>query len=174
MKPSLFLLPLAFCLVLQVKAEPLPEELALDVKMLSDALVDLHAELNADEVIYAQIQANTYDGYKDVVAAIFTIGGWGGGNSETQYLAVFDINDIDENATEKNEYSLMSVIPIGGRGDRFFDSIGTLGGNIVLFGLEYLDDDPSCCPSQPITVLVSIGRRGVLEPADRLRTGPAK
>jgi hypothetical protein len=92
------------------------------------------------------------DGRQDAVA-VFNIEGFGGGNDDHQYLAVWRAVDPDPDFTFR-PFRLISVVQIGGRGWREFDwgniKFGT--NSITLSGKAYGPKDAMCCPSVPIRV----------------------
>lgn len=54
-------------------------------------------------------------GREEVALVLFTLEGFGGGNSHTQYLAAFG---VEPEGRAAGHYSLLDVLPIGGKGWR--------------------------------------------------------
>ena len=92
-----------------------------------------------------------------LVLAIFTIEGFGGGNSHTQYLAAFD-NDREQKGIPY--YTLIDVMPIAGKGWR---GVTTLDARVVqaakgndlaidIDALEVAGDDAPNFPSRKIVI----------------------
>jgi hypothetical protein len=79
------------------------------------------------------------DGKEDLVV-LYTLEGFGGGNLYIQYLAVFLGNG--KNFLYANHKSA------GGKNNRSIELSSVKNGTINLTTLEYLPNDPSCCPSK--------------------------
>ena len=79
------------------------------------------------------------DNAEDAVV-LYTLEGQGGSNQYLQYLAVF----IDR----KGRLAYVTHQVVGGKNRRSIESVLIKDGKINLQTLEYLPNDPSCCPSR--------------------------
>lgn len=123
-----------------------------------DTLVTLLKDAHATEFKKAR---HTYiDGSRAFGIVFFTLEGFDGGNNYTQYLALFRARS--ESTTTKSiesTFQLVAYTPVGGKAwrsvnvEKFkFEKVAT-GGTIELLTTNYVDGDPTCCPSKPGTVV---------------------
>jgi hypothetical protein len=89
------------------------------------------------------------DGRGDVVV-VYTIegAGGGGGNGWTQYLIVLTVAPQGLGSTAPKE--------VGRTGDRGVESCRVVAGKIEAATKVYLPTDPSCCPSKPGTLTLTL------------------
>lgn len=132
--------------------------LAVQVERLAELLRDQFAAYYPDATISKKVKL---PGGSDVVLAVFTVEGYGGGNNHTQYLAAFEPG-IE--AEKPFHFSLIDVIPFGGKGSRAITSLdvqvqktaqGT--GAVISFKvLELADGDAPNFPSRKAVARVQL------------------
>lgn len=145
--------------------EPLPMLLEAEVKLLASSLTDGYAQFYPEYSQYTEYTVSESVGYEKGIAVLVSMGGWAGGNTNNQYIAAYAVNR-PLFASEKNKkYRLVSFALVGGKGDRFFTDLKSAPQGVILTGLEYGENDPSCCPSQAVEVRYFVGRRGDLQEA---------
>ena len=97
----------------------------------------------------------------EVVMVVFTVEGWGGGNSFTQFLAVFT-KGADE---KENEYfTFVDAMPIGGGGWRQVEQLDvnmlpskTKGESLFSIKVKVnAEQDPPNFPSKRSTAIISL------------------
>jgi len=79
------------------------------------------------------------DGKIDLIV-LYTLEGFGGGNSHAQYLAIF----LGGGKTFKNAAN----VAVGGKLNRSVELTGVTAGRIDLDTLAYRSNDPACCPTR--------------------------
>ena len=94
------------------------------------------------------------DGNPDI-AVVYTLEGAHGGNNYNQYLAVF------LNVNGKYIYKTHRII--GGRLERNMDLKSIEGGKILFDTMNYLPNDPSCCPSGKGTTQFKLDQGKLIE-----------
>jgi hypothetical protein len=159
----------ALCLVLSmpalaapVKAAPPPKALMAQVQRLAELLRDAQATYYAD---FTMVQRVPPQGGDELVLVVFSIEGFGGGNGHTQYLAAFTPSRAEQGEAH---YTLVDVIPIGGKGWRGIEKLdarvtrAAQGGEtrIVFGALEVGDGDAPNFPTRKstVTVVLKAGR----------------
>lgn len=96
-----------------------------DAEEYAEARKILHGDVNGDK--------------KADLVVLYTLEGFGGGNSYAQYLAVF----LGKGSTF--QYAANSVV--GGKLNRNVELMSISGGKINLETMGYTKDDAACCPS---------------------------
>lgn len=143
---------------------PVPKPLLAQVERLTALLKDSHA-VGYPEATMVQI-VKLREG-RELVLVIFTIEGFGGGNSHTQYLAAFD---IDRGEKGVPYYTLIDVMPIAGKGWRGVTTLSarvaqTAKGNDVAIDIDALEVAGEDAPNFPsrkavINAFLKDGRLG--------------
>ncbi|WP_029652395.1 hypothetical protein [Marinobacter daepoensis] len=146
---------------------PLPDELAEEAGMLGSLLSDGRAVFYPDSASYLPLSSLSGPGYSNGVAVLMSLGGWGGGATNNQYLALYAVNDSIAGIAPVKTYRLLSFTQVGGKGERLFTDVQEGDKGLVLTGFSYTGEDPLCCPSKPLKVIFTIGTRGELAPADK-------
>ena len=164
MNPLLMLLFLLWSGFALADPASLPDELAEEAGMLGSILSDGRAVFYPESASYLSLSSLNGPGYSNGVAVLMTLGGWGGGATNNQYLALYAINSIAGVSPVKT-YRLLSVRHVGGKGDRLFTGVRETGKGLVLSGFSYAAEDPLCCPAKPLEVTFTFGERGELLPA---------
>ncbi|KAI9130811.1 hypothetical protein [Acaryochloris sp. CCMEE 5410] len=140
----------------------LPADLAQESVALSKMLSDGYAKFYPEHSQVVEIPGYPSLGFKSGVAVLMSMGGWAGGNTNTQYVAVYGINEDLRLGKAPNKYRLISFKRVGGKGDRLFTTLRHENQALVLSGFGYGDSDGLCCPSLPINLILTIGDRGDL------------
>lgn len=140
----------------------LPAGLAQESVALSKMLSDGYAKFYPEQSQVVEIPGYPSLGFKSGVAVLMSMGGWAGGNTNTQYVAVYGINEDLKLGKAPNQYRLISFKRVGGKGDRLFTTLRYENQALVLSGFGYGDNDGLCCPSLPINLMLTIGDRGDL------------
>lgn len=94
------------------------------------------------------------DGRADMVV-LYTLEGFGGGNSYIQYLAVF--------LNQGRSFRYATHTGIGGKNLRSVELKSIRAGKINLDTLEYLPADGSCCPSKKVKTSFIFRKAGLKE-----------
>jgi hypothetical protein len=153
----------SFCILGVAKAGPpiAQKPLTAQIERLNELLRDSHA---VGYPAATMAQAIDLRAERQIVLAVFTVEGFGGGNNHSQFLAAFE-TDGD---TKPPHYSLIDVIHIAGKGWRGIEKLNARvvqqpkGGNIniEIDALEVGPEDPPNFPSKKsiISVLLSEGR----------------
>ena len=106
---------------------------------------------------------------EDGVVALFSIEGFGGGNNNSEYLAIFEAVPRGGPARKKSKkYRLVAVTQIGGRWWRTFDNQSVVLGpsRVQISGKNWQPEDPGCCPSQAFTATFKIDQgKGMIDEA---------
>lgn len=139
----------------------LPEDLSQEVYTLSQTLSDGHAKFYPEQSQFMEVSGVPALGDQAGIAVLMSMGGWSGGNTNNQYVALFAANEKLRSADKK--YRLVSFLNVGGKGDRLFTQLSHSNQTLVLSGFDYGKKDALCCPTQPITVVLAIGERSSLE-----------
>lgn len=151
----LAVLALGFTLGASAAPPAPPRALAEQVGRLVELLRDSHATGYPDATLTQTLKLGPD---RELVAAVFTIEAFGGGNNHTQFLALFE---HETGATAKQEhYSLVDVLPIGGKGWRAVHKLeltaqhdaGSGRTTLALPALERKPEDAANFPSKPVTV----------------------
>jgi hypothetical protein len=136
-----------------------PKALADQIGRLVELLRDSHASGYPDATLTQTLKLGPD---RELVAAVFTIEAFGGGNNHTQYLALFE---HERGAAAKQEhYGLVDVIPIGGKGWRAVHTLEATARHdartgrtsISLPALERKPEDAANFPSKPVTVKLTL------------------
>ncbi len=162
MNPLLMLLFLLWSGFALADPASLPDELAEEAGMLGSILSDGRAVFYPESASYLSLSSLNGPGYSNGVAVLMTLGGWGGGATNNQYLALYAINDSIAGVSPVKTYRLLSVRHVGGKGDRLFTGVRETGKGLVLSGFSYAAEDPLCCPAKPLEVTFTFGERGEL------------
>ncbi|ABW25841.1 hypothetical protein AM1_0797 [Acaryochloris marina MBIC11017] len=141
----------------------LPEDLAKESAALSKMLSDGYAKFYPEQSQMVEISGYPSLGFKSGVAVLMSMGGWAGGNTNNQYVAVYGINADLKLGKAPNQYRLISFKRVGGKGDRLFTTLSYENQALVLSGFGYGENDGLCCPSLPINLTLTIGDRGDLK-----------
>jgi hypothetical protein len=131
-------LPVSFVLLAAAAVEP-PTCKTSDPRVeqfIATTAKDGGGEENCQFRLYQTLSDVDGDRREDFLV-VFSVDGEGGGNSTTQYLAVFPTS-----TTWKP-----SIVEVGRRGNRQVRSLYVESGVIVLDALDYGPDDAMCCPS---------------------------
>ena len=162
-----------FCLLsVTVIAAPIstqsPKALTDQVQRLTELLKDSYAVGSPDSIMVQMVKQGAGD---NLALVIFTIEGFGGGNSHTQYLAAFNVDTDD--AGKRLHFTLIDVVPIAGKGWRGVQalnakvSVNSTRGEktISLQALEVIATDAPNFPSKKvtITILLNDGRLSELK-----------
>lgn len=131
-----------------------PKPLLAQVRRLTDLLRDSYAVgyPDAAKAHFVKIGEG-----KELALVVFSIEGYGGGNNWTEYFAVFG---GETNEKEEQYFSLIDVMPIGGKGWRSVNTLNAMVTRnpkgtetlIALDGLEVAGDDNMNNPSKKITI----------------------
>lgn len=141
----------------------LPTDLAKESVALSEILSDGYAKFYPEQSQMVEIPGYPSLGFKSGVAVLMSMGGWAGGNTNNQYVAVYGINADLKLGKVPNQYRLISFKRVGGKGDRLFTILSYENQALVLSGFGYGENDSLCCPSLPINLTLTIGDRGDLK-----------
>lgn len=146
----------------QTKLMALPEDLAQESGALSKMLSDGYAKFYPEQSQTVEIPSYPSLGFKSGVAVLMSMGGWAGGNTNNQYVAVYAINEDVKLGKAPKKYRLISFKRVGGKGDRLFTTLRYTNQALLLSGFGYGEKDGLCCPSLPINLMLTIGERGDL------------
>lgn len=154
---ALLFATLASLSVAAAPAKP-PKPLLAQIQRLGELLRDSHAVLYPEAT---QVQFVSPRKGEEMALTVFTVEGFGGGNSHVQYLAAFSIEPRDQG---KPHYTLVDVVQIAGKGWRGIPTLaarlapGPARGEtlIMLDALEVTADDAPNFPSKKITVTLSL------------------
>lgn len=110
---------------------------------------------------------------RKLALAVFTIEAFGGGNNHTQFLAVFE-HESGEHARQEH-YSLVDVMPIGGKGWRAIERLqvtanqdGKTGSiHFAIPALKNGLDDAANFPTRPAVIRLVLDKGRLSEPAAR-------
>lgn len=135
-------------------ASDAPKPLLEQVQRLSELLRDSYAAWYPDATMVRLVQPGAGE---ELALAVFTVEGFGGGNSHTQYFAAFAPNADPEG---KAHFSLIDVMPIAGKGWRAITEFAPhvtrdAGRNeisIAIDALEVTADDAPNFPSKKTTL----------------------
>jgi len=120
-----------------------PAEAPDDADAIVDSFISRQAKkLGAEEYREAREVRRgdvNRDGKSDVVV-LYTLEGFGGGNSYTQYLAVF--------LGKRNDFRFAANVMVGGKMIRNVSLKSVADGRIHFDTDEYRKNDPACCPSR--------------------------
>lgn len=141
----------------------LPTDLKEESNLLSRTLSDGYAIFYPTDAQWIEIKSQSALGDQPGVAVLMSVGGWTGGNTNNQYVAVYAINKKLDLGKEHKKYRLVAFEKVGGKGDRLFTGLKESHQNLVLSGFSYGENDGLCCPSLPITLVLTISDRGNLE-----------
>lgn len=145
------------------KLMALPEDLAKESVVLSNILSDGYAKFYPEQSQVVEIPSYPSLGFKSGVAVLMSMGGWAGGNTNSQYVAVYAVNEDLKLGKAPKKYRLISFKKVGGKGDRLFTTLSYENQALVLSGFGYGELDGLCCPSLPINLMLTIGDRGDLK-----------
>lgn len=151
------------------KLMALPEDLAKESVVLSKILSDGYAKFYPEQSQVVEIPSYPSLGFKSGIAVLMSMGGWAGGNTNSQYIAVYAVNEDLKLGKASKKYRLISFKKVGGKGDRLFTTLSYENQALVLAGFGYGDNDGLCCPSQPMVLSLSLRDRGNLEETKRSR-----
>lgn len=154
---ALLFATLASLSVAAAPAKP-PKPLLAQIQRLGELLRDSHAVLYPEAT---QVQFVSPRKGEEMALTVFTVEGFGGGNSHVQYLAAFSTETSDQG---KPHYTLIDVVQIAGKGWRGIPTLaarlapGPARGEtlIMLDALEVTADDAPNFPSKKITVTLSL------------------
>lgn len=144
MPPSKTLLS-AVCLSLLLGVVPLvqaapptlPKPLATQIERLVGLLKDRYASGYPDATLTQKVRVGAGQG-QEWMLVVFTIEGFGGGNSHAQYLAVFEVDSEDKN---NPYYSLLDFRHVGGKGWRAINQLGARVSSPAKSGIVNIDLD---------------------------------
>ncbi len=149
-------------------SRPLPRPLADQVGRLAELLRDSHASEYAEARMFQVIRRERSE---DLVLVVFSLEGYGGGNSYTQFLAAFEADTGDP---KKPHFTLLDVIAIGGRGVRTVQALNARTSanprnTEMAFALDVLENTDSDAPNFPsrkavLNVLLRDGRLTLRKP----------
>lgn len=136
----------------------LPSALRLQVQRLADLLSDGYAALYPEGT---RVQIVKLRSGQELVLTVFTLEGQGGGNSHSQYFAVFT---PQPDRTGKPFYSLLDVILVGGKGWRGVSHLNARVSSspngqelrIDIDGAEVSGDDAPNFPSRKTTIALRL------------------
>ncbi|MCC6075212.1 hypothetical protein ACFPTX_01160 [Pseudomonas sp. GCM10022188] len=156
MTPKLLIicLSLATTLAVATPKSPTPPPLQAQVQRLVELLRDPYAMGYPEATIFQTIDL---DPTQKIALVIFTIEGFGGGNNHTQYLAAFNIQSNEQGT---DHYSMIDVIPVGGKGWRGIENLNAkfrrddTSGEVVfkISALEVTGEDALNFPSKKIKI----------------------
>lgn len=144
----------------QTELMALPEDLVKESVVLSNTLSGGYASFYPEHSQFVEIPGHSAQGFKSGVAVLMSMGGWAGGNTNNQYVAVYAINEKLNLDKRYKKYRLVSFKQVGGKGDRLFTTISSENQGLVLSGFGYGEKDSLCCPSQPISLMLTMSARG--------------
>ena len=141
----------------------LPKELEGVITKLSKSLTDGYAGYYSGGATAVEFTDSPWRKAKAGAVVLFYMSGWGGGNTNTQILAVFAKNEggIDERPVPL--YRLVAFVEAGEKGRRLVELKGVEGGVINLVSHNYASNDPLCCPSRESTVQFTLNETGLKE-----------
>ncbi len=148
-------------------AEGLPKELKIAVTQLSMSLTDGHAVFYPENITIAEFTSSPWKKAKAGAVVLFYMGGWGGGNTNTQILTVFAKNEGKVGKRMPQSYRVVAFVEAGEKGRRFVELRGVKNGVITLANHEYADADPLCCPSRETTIQFTLDETGLKEIATK-------
>ncbi len=158
-------LALPLLLVAAIDASPsiLCPELEGVITKLSKSLTDGYAGYYSGGATAVEFTDSPWRKAKAGAVVLFYMSGWGGGNTNTQILAVFAKNEggIDERPVPM--YRLVAFVEAGEKGRRLVELKGVEGGVINLVSHNYASNDPLCCPSRESTVQFTLNETGLKE-----------
>lgn len=131
-----------------------PKPLLAQVQRMGELLRDSSAVLVADSTMVQFVRPRDGD---ELALVVFTVEGFGGGNSHTQYFAVFN---AEKDAKGKSHFSLIDFLPIAGKGWRGIDNLNAKvtrnqkAGEtfMAIDALEVAGNDAPNFPSQKVTI----------------------
>ncbi len=165
MKLALFIFSLFVILPAQAEWKKLPVDLELEVAHLAKTLSDGYAQFYPEYAQYKEFKALHY---KTTAAVLFSLGGWGGGNTNNQYFAIYGENERLELNHPHKKYSLIAFIQAGGKADRYLEDLAILKDEFHFTGKGYGFNDSLCCPTENIKVTFKLNNRGLVElPANK-------
>ena len=161
MTSKLFIVCLVLISTLAVAAPKIsgpPKHLQIQVQKLVELLRDSYATGYPDATSFQTIAIGPE---QKITLVVFTVEGFGGGNSHTQYLAAFNVEVTEQG---KEHYSFIDVIPIGGKGWRGIEKLKAKArqdkqsGEIAFeFGAsEVTADNAPNFPSKKVNVTVTM------------------
>lgn len=135
-----------------------PNALRSQVQRLADLLTDGYAVLYPEGT---RFQVAKLRSGQELVLTLFTLEGQGGGNSHSQYFAVFT---PQPDRTGKPYFSLLDVILVGGKGWRGITNLSARVSSspngqdvrIDIDGAEVAGDDAPNFPSRKTTVMLRL------------------
>jgi hypothetical protein len=135
--------------------ETAPKPLIDQVERLTELLRDPYAVGYPKATLFKMVSPQKGE---QLALTVFTVEGFGGGNNHTQYFAMFSY-ETDEDG-KRPHYTLMDVIPIGGKGWRGVTSLAaklvrdpkTHTAEITIPALEVGPDDAPNFPSKRTTI----------------------
>ncbi len=139
-----------------------PKLLTAQVERLVELLRDSYAT-GYPEATMVQMASPSKD--RHLALAVFTIEAFGGGNNHQQFFAVFE-HEVDK-AGKREHYTLVDVMPIGGKGWRAIMELKAKvtksknGGEIQILipALDVGPGDAPNFPSQKSTIQLVLGER---------------
>lgn len=142
----------------------LPKDLATEAGTLAATLSDGHAVFYPEYSKYIETPGIETLGYTSGVAVLMSLGGWGGGNTNNQYVALYAINEKLPGSDPYKKYRLVSFAHVGGKGDQIVADLRATDQGLILVGFGYGEGDSLCCPTRPWEITVDIGEWGTLMP----------
>jgi len=141
-----------------ISVEQVPKQLGEQVERLVMLLSDGYAVGYPKATMYRPLGLKTGG---EVVLVIFTVEGWGGGNSFTQFLAVFSKGTDDK---EKEYFTFIDAMPVGSGGWRQVEQldVNTLPSKTKgesLFSIKVkvnAEQDPPNFPSKRSIAVISL------------------
>lgn len=158
---------LVLCVI--VKSHALAEEqseIIRNVEKLEELFSDGWA---TGDLTFRHVVFGKFFGHKrDDAVVLFSVGGFSGGSSHSEYIAFFaalDREDWAGSGHQPHQYSLVAVREIGGRWWRTFESkkMKVKHDHIILTGKAWAQTDSGCCPSLPITAKFAVQKGNVVE-----------
>jgi hypothetical protein len=149
----------AFC----IADETTDPQLLSELKALTEIMSDGIAVLVDAPILQKDFSSASTGAAK---AVIFNIEGWRGGNTSTQYLAIYLRNSFGEEWPPNKPFhklSLHSLVKIGSDFERQFISLEIKKDIIHLSGKAWGPNDAHCCPTVPISIQFKIESQGVRE-----------
>ncbi|MBJ7308783.1 hypothetical protein ACFOLJ_25880 [Rugamonas sp. CCM 8940] len=147
-------------------AEVAPKQLLDQVERLTELLRDSYAVGYPKAALFKMVSPQKGE---QLALTLFTIEGFGGGNSHTQYFALFSYATDDDG--KRPQYTLLDVIPIGGKGWRVVMSLAaklvrdakTQVLEITIPTMEVGPDDAPNFPSKRSTVKLQLKNGRLVE-----------
>jgi hypothetical protein len=106
-----------FAMPVAADDQPFPPDLPGAMRALTQILTDGYAEMYPDSAKYVDFQDLPWRGSSSGAVALFYVGGWGLGNTNTQVFAVFSRNrKLDPDGPTPDLYRLVGFATVGEKG----------------------------------------------------------